>query len=328
MPAIDVEQLTVSYGDVVAVAGLSFTAEAGEVTCVVGRNGAGKTSTIEALEGLRRPQSGQLSVLGLDPVSDHRHLVERIGVMLQDGGIHPAIKVREALEHAAALYRSPVPWSELVGNVGLAGLEGRTYRSLSGGEQKRLALALALVGRPDVAFLDEPTAGVDPEGRVAIRELVTGLRADGVTVVLSSHELDEVERLADRVVMIDAGCLVAEGSVEALLSAAGGGVVSFRAEPGLDGAALGAYLGAEVVELAAGEYRVDDLGRSEAAGEGRTNPEKVVAITSWLATEGIRLQDLRVGRRSLEDVFFAKLGDLDHDRKRSDSTQQGGKAPR
>lgn len=320
MPAIEVERLDIHYGCVAAVRGLSFTARAGHVTCVVGRNGAGKTSTIEALEGLRRPNSGRLSVLGREPFKEHRKLVARIGVMLQDGGIQPAIRVGEALRHAAALYPNPQPVPELAEQVGVAHLERRAYRSLSGGEQRRLALALALVGRPEVVFLDEPTAGVDPEGRVAIRGLIGALGDDGVTILLSSHELDEVERLADRVVMIDGGRLVAEGTVKELLRSPGtGGALTFRADTGLDVVAMGARLRASVTEVVPGEYRLDPLGEADAAsGEALTNPQQVVAVTGWLAEQGVRLRDLRVGQRSLEDVFLAKLEKLDRDAARQD----------
>src|SRR5262245_25519055 len=189
MAAVEVSSLTIRYGDVVAVSSLSFTASAGEVTCVLGPNGAGKTSTIEALEGLRRPASGTLSVLGLDPGRDQRALTERIGVMLQEGGIHPGLRPPEVLRHAAALYPSALSVGSLLSRLGLSGLERRTYRQLSGGEQRRLALAVALVGRPSVAFLDEPTAGVDPQGRQVIRQVVADLRREGVTVVLTTHDL-------------------------------------------------------------------------------------------------------------------------------------------
>ena len=222
MAAVEVESLTITYGSVTAVDDLSFRADAGQVTCVLGPNGAGKTSTIEALEGLRRPASGRLSVVGLDPRRDRRALTERIGVMLQEGGIHPGVRVLEALRHAAALYRDPLDPAELLARLGLAGLERRTCRQLSGGEQRRLALALALVGRPQVAFLDEPTAGVDPAGRQVIRRVGSDLRNEGVTVVLTTHDLDEAERIADRVVIVVGGRLVADGTVDELTSAGAG----------------------------------------------------------------------------------------------------------
>ena len=177
-----------------------------------GPNGAGKTSTVEVLEGYRRPAAGRTSVIGLDPQRDHRALTRRVGVMLQSGGVGPGVRAGEALRHAAALYddAGSIPPSCSSGS-GSPGSERRTWRQLSGGEQRRLALALALVGRPQVAFLDEPGSGVDPVGRRAIREVVAGLRDDGVTVVLTTHDLDEAERLADHVVILDHGRVAGRG---------------------------------------------------------------------------------------------------------------------
>ena len=300
MAAVDVESLTITYGDVTAVDDLSFRAEAGEVTCVLGPNGAGKTSTIEALEGLRRPTAGRLSVVGLDPQADHAALTARIGVMLQEGGIHPAVRVREAVRHAAALYPDPVDPASLIERLGLAGLEARPYRRLSGGEQRRVALALALVGRPQVAFLDEPTAGVDPAGRQVIRHVVAELRNEGVTVLLTTHDLDEAERVADRVVIVVGGRLVADGTVDELThGASGGDELRFRAPAGLDRRSLGTHLGGVgVTETAPGEYLVS------AAPEPRT----VAALTAWLADHDLPLADLRAGRQRLEDVYLHLTG--------------------
>jgi ABC-2 type transport system ATP-binding protein len=301
MAAVEVEQLTVRYGDVVAVDGLSFTAEAGQVTCVLGRNGAGKTSTIEALEGVRRPAAGRLSVVGLDPRSDHRTLVGRVGVMLQDVGIHPAARAGELVRHAAALYPAPLPPGDLLDRVGLAGLERRTFRQLSGGEQRRLALALALVGRPEVVFLDEPTSGVDPAGRQLVREIVADLRTDGVTVLLSTHDLGEAERVADHIVIIDHGRLVADGSLASLTAAdPAEQQLRFHTTADVDVAALAAHLGdVHVTEIAPHRYRVD----------GPPSPALVAAITGWLAERDIALTDLDTGGRpSLEDVFLGLTG--------------------
>jgi len=305
MAAIEVERLTIRYGDVTAVDELSFTAEAGQVTCVLGRNGAGKTSTIEALEGLRRPVTGKLAVTGLDPQRDHRLLVTRIGVMLQDGGMHPAARAGELVHHAAALYEAPRAADELFERLGLVGLERRTVRQLSGGEQRRLAMALALVGRPQVAFLDEPTAGVDPAGRQQIRAMVDELRAEGVTVLLSTHDLDEAERVADRVVIIDRGRLVSSGSLDELRSsAATDEEIRFRATAGLDTAALSERLGGLPVAAVRGdEYLV---------GTAAT-PALVAGLTAWLAEHDIVLTDLRTGRRSLEDIFVRLTDPDSHD---------------
>lgn len=303
MAAVEVAGLTVRYGDVVAVRELSFTADAGQVTCILGRNGAGKTSTIEALEGLRRPSGGQLSVLGLDPQRQQSRLSPRIGVMLQEVGIQPAARVEELMRHAAALYPRALDAPDLIDRVGLGGRQRRTFRQLSGGEQRRLALALALVGRPEVAFLDEPSAGVDPEGRQVIRQIVADLRADGVAVLLSTHDLDEAERIADRVVIVDAGRLVAEGTVADLT--AGGDtapVLRFHAPAGLDMSGLCTYLGgpgvAPVDEVLPGEYVVD----------ANPTPRLIAAVTTWLAERNIAMADLSTDRHSLEDAFLRLTG--------------------
>jgi ABC-2 type transport system ATP-binding protein len=295
MAAVEVDGLVVRHGSVLAVDGASFEAQAGQVTVVLGPNGAGKTSTIEVLEGFRRPNGGRVSVLGLDPQGDHRALTRRMGVMLQTGGVGPGVRVEEALRHAAALYDEPLDRRDVLERVALAGLERRTWRQLSGGEQRRLALALALVGRPQVAFLDEPTSGVDPVGRVAIREVVSRLRDDGVTVVLTTHELDEAERMADQVVILDHGRVLAAGSLEDLR--AGGDAapeVRFTGPPGLMLTDLASHLGAPVAEVAPGEYRVEAEG----------TPALVAALTSWLAERDLPLGDLRAGRQRLEDVFL------------------------
>src|SRR5918994_6199632 len=300
MSAIEVEGLTVTYGDVLAVDHLSFRAEAGEVTCVLGPNGAGKTSTIESLEGLRWPLTGQMSVIGLEPRRDHRSLVERIGVMLQDGGIHPGVRTLEVLRHAASLYAESLAPEALLERLGLGGLERRTYRQLSGGEQRRLALALALVGRPQVAFLDEPTSGVDPAGRHVIRQVIADLRSEGVTVLLTTHDLDEAERVADRVVIIDRARLVAEGPLDEIMRGPGAGeTVRFAAPPGIDTAALAERLGSiTVTETGPGEYEVS----------APPTPATVAAITAWLAENDLPLGDLRAGRQRLEDVFLRLTG--------------------
>jgi len=296
MSAIEVEGLTVAYREVVAVDDVSFAAEAGEVTCVLGPNGAGKTSTIESLEGIRLPALGRLSVIGLDPHRDHRSLVERIGVMLQEGGVQPGVRALEALRHAAALYAESLDPGELLERLGLGGLERRTYRQLSGGEQRRLALALALVGRPQVAFLDEPTTGVDPAGRHVVRQVIADLRSEGVTVLLTTHDLDEAERVADRVVIIDRARLVVEGSLEEVMRGPGAGeTVRFAAPPGIDTEALGERLdGAAVAETGPGEYEV----------AAAPTPATVATITAWLAERDLPLGDLRAGRQRLEDVFL------------------------
>lgn len=315
MAAVEVDELVVRYGDVLAVDRLSLEAEAGRITAVLGPNGAGKTSTIEALEGYRIPAGGRLSVLGLDPQLDHPALTERVGVMLQTGGVGPAVRVLEALRHAAALYRQPRSPVELLEEVGLSGLERRAWRQLSGGEQRRLALALALVGRPQVVFLDEPTSGVDPLGRRAIRDVIAQLRDDGVTVVLTTHDLDEAERLADHVVIIDHGQVVAAGT-PAELTSSGPPEVRFAAAPGLLVSELASALGAPVREEGAGEYVVDAEG----------SPSLVAALTAWLADRDLALGDLRAGRQRLEDVFVRLVDE--HDPEPDPGSASGGRRRR
>jgi ABC-2 type transport system ATP-binding protein len=214
-PAVEVTGLVVRYGMVVAVDGVDLYADPGEVVAVLGRNGAGKTSTIEAIEGYRRAVAGIVRVVGLDPqrADGRRALSRRIGVMLQQGGVYPAMGPAEALHLFASYYPNPEDPDALLRRLGLVGATARTpWRRLSGGEQQRLSLALALIGRPEVVFLDEPTAGVDPHGRQIIRAVVAELRARGACVLLTTHELDEAERMADRVVIIDRGRVLAAGT--------------------------------------------------------------------------------------------------------------------
>jgi ABC-2 type transport system ATP-binding protein len=298
--------LVVRYGGLVAVDGLDLEAGAGQVVALLGRNGAGKTSTVETLEGYRRAAAGTVRVLGLDPQrrDDHHLLTQRVGVMLQRGGVYPAMGPAEALRLYASYYQRPEDPEVLLERLGLSGaVAGTPWRRLSGGEQQRLSLALALIGRPEVVFLDEPTAGVDPQGRLAIRAVVTELRAAGVCVVLTTHELEEAERLADRIVIIDHGRVVAAGTAAELTTSGRGGggagdggplEIRFGAPPGLDTAALTSRLGAAVAELRPGEYRVDAPGL----------PATVAALTAWLAEHDLPLADLRAGRQRLEDVFL------------------------
>ncbi len=295
MPAVDVSGLVVRYpGDVTAVDGLSFTAEAGEVLALLGPNGAGKTTTVETLEGYKSPTTGSVRVLDLDPVADHARLTPRIGVMLQKGGVYPGIKPVEALRLFAAFYPSPEDPAALLDRLGLAGVARTPWRRLSGGEQQRLSLALALIGRPEVAFLDEPTAGVDVAGRQVIREVIAELAERGTCVLLATHELDEAERVADRVVIVDHGRLLAEGTPAELMSATEQTTIDFGAPVGLDIAGLSAAVGAPVVEVRPGRYSV-------AAAPA---PATIAALTAWLAEQNLPLGDLRAGRQSLEDVFL------------------------
>ncbi|MHB1508920.1 MAG: ABC transporter ATP-binding protein [Acidimicrobiales bacterium] len=297
--AVEVNDLRVSYGKLQAVANVSFTAAPGEVLALLGPNGAGKTSTVETLEGYRRPSSGSVRVLGLDPRADHSSLVRRMGVMLQQGGLYPMMNAKRAARLFASYYDEPRDAKEMIGLLGLADVADTPYKRLSGGEQRRLALLLALLGRPEVVFLDEPTSGVDPAGRLAVRSVIAAVRDEGTCVVLTSHELDEVERLADKIVIISDGEVIAAGASEELAS--GTEQVRFSAPPELDVTGLSARLGAPVREGPTGEYLV-----------GATlSPELLASLTAWLAERGFALGNLRAGRERLEDVFLRLVGERD-----------------
>jgi len=294
MPVLEVTDLTISYGSRRAVDRLSFAAEAGEVVALLGPNGAGKTSTVEALEGYRRPSQGSVRVLGLDPVADHDRLTPHIGVMLQQGGVYPGIRPLEAVALHAAFYAQPEDPAELLERVGLSHLRRSTWRQLSGGEQQRLSLALALVGRPKVVFLDEPAAGVDVQGRQLIRTLVRDLAQDGMCVLMTTHDIDEAEKVADRVAILDQGRLIISGTPAELMASGGSHEIHFGARAGLDVASLGKELMAGIDELSPGEYRIN----------AEPSPANIAALTNWLAERDLPLGDLRAGRQSLEDVFL------------------------
>jgi ABC-2 type transport system ATP-binding protein len=294
--AVEVERLTVRHGDLLAVDGISFTAEAGQVTTVLGPNGAGKTSTIEVCEGYRRPTSGRVTVLGFDPSTHQRQLSKRMGVMLQEGGVYPAAKVLETVQHYASLYDNGADAAVLVEAVGLTSRSNATWRRLSGGEKQRLSLALALAARPDVAFLDEPTSGVDINGRDAIRGIIRDLAANGCAVVLATHELDEAERLADRMVIVDHGALIADGTLAELRK--GHDEIRFRSDPELDLRALSAATGIIAAKVGRDEYVID----------APPQPRLMAQLGDWLAEAGHPLHDLRAGGQRLEDVFRRLTG--------------------
>jgi ABC-2 type transport system ATP-binding protein len=289
--AVEVESLTMRYGDLLAVDDVSFGARFGEVTAVLGPNGAGKTSTIEACEGYRRPAGGRVTVVGFDPARQQRALSEHIGVMLQEGGVYPSVRVIDAVRHYTALAGTDVDPGELVERVGLSDRAGATWRRLSGGERQRLSLALALTARPEVAFLDEPTSGVDVNGRDTIRAIVRDLAAGGCAVVLATHELDEAERLADRAVIFDGGRLIADGTLAELRR--GHDQIRFRSAADLDTAALGAAIGTAVGHVGAGEFVID----------ASPEPQLMARLAGWLAEQGQPLDDVRGGAQRLEDVF-------------------------
>ena len=295
--AIEVAALEKSYGTVRAVDGVSLQIAPGEVFGLLGPNGAGKTTTVEILEGYRRADAGEVRVLGLDPWGEGQRLRPQIGVMLQDGGLYPGLKPLEALRLFASFYDDPDDPDRLVSLVGLDDARGTLVRRMSGGQQQRLSLALALVGRPSLVFLDEPTAGMDPHARATTWAMIRELSGRGATVLLTTHAMDEAEHLCDRVAIIDHGRVVASGSPVDLTTRASVAETMFSAAPGLDVVALAASLGLPddaVRELRAGEYVVDST----------ATPELVAALTAWLRDKQVLISELRAGRRSLEDVFL------------------------
>jgi ABC-2 type transport system ATP-binding protein len=301
-PVVTCDGIAIRYGDTVAVDGLSFVAHAGEIVALLGPNGAGKTSTVEALEGYRGVDAGSVTVLGHDPVKDHGRLVGRIGVMLQKGGVYPMLGSAQVLRLFAGYYDRAEDPDDLLEQVGLAAVRNTPWRRLSGGEQQRLSLALALVGRPQVLFLDEPTAGVDPEGRLVVRDIIADQRDRGICVILTTHELTEAERLADHVVIIDHGRALAEGSPAELSAGRADGSVRFSTQPGIDTGSLAAAVGhgAVVTEDRPGTYRL-------LPPDGVPGPTAVAALTAWLAQRDLTVGDLRTGR-SLEEVYLAIVG--------------------
>jgi ABC-2 type transport system ATP-binding protein len=296
--ALEVSGLVKRYGSRTAVDGLDLQVRTGTVLALLGPNGAGKTSTIEVCEGFRTSDGGSVSVLGLSPTDPA--LRPRVGVMPQTGGTYPALRAGEVLRLFASYSRHPLPPAELLVRLGLADVERTPVRRLSGGQAQRLSLALAVIGRPELVFLDEPTAGLDPQARLATWELIESLRRDGVTVVLTTHLMDEAERLADDVVVIDAGRTVASGSLASLTRSSAVGQLRWRATPGmrLDELLAALPAGSSAKESPAGHYLV----------EGEVDPGMLAAVTTWCAGDGVMVEDLRVERRTLEDVFFELTG--------------------
>ncbi len=289
------------YGPTTAVDGLSLTAGGGEVTAILGPNGAGKTTTIEVCEGYRGADGGTVRVLGLDPARDAARLKPRVGVMLQAGGIPPAVPAGEYLRTLSRFHVKPHDTAWLLDIVGLTAHAKTPYKRLSGGQQQRLSLAAAVVGRPELVFLDEPTAGMDPQARHATWDLVAALRGDGVAVILTTHFMEEAERLADHVVIIDHGRAVADGTPAALTGSAG--QLRFRAEPELDIDSLLAALpaGSRAKESPAGRYLIEVPG-------GTVQPALLAAVTAWCADRGVLPSSLQIESRTLEDVFLELTG--------------------
>ncbi|MQS12105.1 ABC transporter ATP-binding protein [Streptomyces kaniharaensis] len=294
MAVIEVAGLRKAYGRRQVLEDVSFTVERGEVFGLLGPNGAGKTTAVECCEGLRRADGGTVRVLGLDPVRDAYRLRTRIGIQIQQARLQSALRVGEALELYAALYPNPRDRRELLDEWGLAGEVRTPFDKLSGGQRQRLFIALALVGNPEVAFLDELTTALDPQGRRDTWDLIRRIRDNGVTVVLVSHFMDEVEALCDRAAVLDGGRIVAAGTPAELVARSGArGTLGFRPTAPLDTARLAALPGVTGVE--------ERDGRIEVTGVGSFADE----VTGLLAREGIVVTGLRIREHSLDDAYLA-----------------------
>jgi ABC-2 type transport system ATP-binding protein len=307
LPAIEVDKATKRYDGRTVLRGISFRVAAGETFGLLGPNGAGKTTTVEMIEGYRRPDVGQISVLGEDPATAGRDHRARVGLMLQGGGgVDPRMTAREVLRLHGRFHVAPRNADELLELVGLTTVARTRYRRLSGGEKQRLGLALALVGRPSLVVLDEPTAGMDVEGRTATRALLGQLRNEGVTILLTSHDLTDVERVADRIAIIDRGRVVALGA-PLELSQAAFPVLRFRLDAPLsqpDVRALEERLReshgrATLVEEGGGRYRLDAI---------EPTPPLVALIAAWCGARGALIVELRAGGGSLEERYVELIG--------------------
>jgi ABC-2 type transport system ATP-binding protein len=299
--AVELSGLVKRFGATTAVDGLSLRLDRGQVLALLGPNGAGKTTTVEICEGFQRRDGGEVRVLGLDPAADHERLRPRIGVMPQGGGAYPGVRAEEMLALVAACAADPIDPAWLIEVLGLDSARRTPYKRLSGGQQQRLSLACALVGRPELVFLDEPTAGLDPQARRLVWELVRALRADGVSVLLTTHVMEEAEELADHVVIVDRGRVVADGSPRQLTAEQPESAqLRFRARAGLDLSGLCTALPADcrLQEPTPGAYVLT----------GRVDPQVVSAVTAWCAQQGVLAEELHVGKRSLEDVFLELTG--------------------
>jgi ABC-2 type transport system ATP-binding protein len=297
--AIVVDNLSKSYGSRRVVDQLHLSVHRGEVFALLGPNGAGKTTTVETLEGYRVPDQGSVRVLGRDPIREARALKPQIGIMLQQDGLYPGLTAREVLCLFGGYFQHPQNIDELLERVGLSTAAKTRCRRLSGGQKRRLALAVALVGNPTLVFLDEPTAGMDPQARLATWEIIRDLKRQKATVLLTTHLMDEAERLADRVAIIDHGRLIALDTPSQMTGVQNATVVRFVAQSGLDCAALAALPSAKKAEeIRPGSYLIE----TEAV------PALLADLTAWLRDNNITLSELHVGHGSLEELFLRLTG--------------------
>ncbi len=297
MIALEVRHLHKRYGPHVAVEDVSFTVEEGEIFGIIGPNGAGKTTTVESIAGLRTPDSGSISVLGLDPTTDRAEARERLGVQLQESSFPDAITVAEALDLYASFYRDPADPRELLDLLGLTEKRRTRYRALSGGQKQRLSIAVALVGNPKVAILDELTTGLDPQARRDTWSLVERVRDAGVTILLVTHFMDEAERLSDRIAVVDGGRVAAVDTPAGLVAQAGAGQqLRFRASRPVDERVLTDLPEVSRVEVVDGRWLV--------TGEGPL----LSSVAEVLARAQVVAEDLRVAQRTLDDAFVALTG--------------------
>jgi ABC-2 type transport system ATP-binding protein len=300
--AVAVSGLVMRYGDKVAVDHLDLVVERRTITAVLGPNGAGKTTTLETCEGYRKPQEGSVSVLGLDPQRQRRDLLPRIGVMLQDGGAWSGVRAMEMLGHIAKLHAHPLDVDEIGERLGLGDCGRTPYRRLSGGQQQRLKLAMAVVGRPELVFVDEPTAGMDPAGRRTTWAVLEQLRDDGVTVVLTTHHMDEAERLADLIHIIDHGRTIATGTP---LELTRGGTATIRlvvTKPFPAGAP-------DSLQQALGHrLEVSTINEVSLLITGPADSTTLGVVSRWCEEQGVLPESLNLGQRNLEDVFLELTG--------------------
>lgn len=296
--ALSLRNVVKRFGDFNAVNGLSFDVSPGQLLCLLGPNGAGKTTTIQMCEGFLKPTTGEISVLGLNPATDPDAVRARIGIMLQGGGGYSGIRVKEMLDLAAKYNANPHDPDWLLEVLGLTGARRTTYRRLSGGQKQRLALALAVIGRPQLVFLDEPTAGMDAQSRLVVWELIRALKRDKVTVVLTTHLMDEAEALADRVVIVDHGQAVAEGSLDELLHSDTAAHLELDVNADIDAHSFAQATGVKLEPIRPLRYSIT----------AEMTPQLVAAITAELARQDVLVRRLDSTNRNLEDVFLDITG--------------------